>query len=186
MNIVAIVGSPRRSGNTNYLVDCVLEEAKRLGASTEKIIISDCRLGPCLVHDNCSKVERCTYQDDGLWILKKFSEADGVILATPVYYYDVSCWMKIFIDRNWFLYEHNQKCRAKAVGIIVVGGGEGIEDTVSALNRYVDGSTFNGLGGDSKRVVSGIASDPGDAQKDSKLVEQVRELGRWMVKRVGL
>jgi len=140
------------------LAYCALEEAKRQGAVTEKIIISDYRLGPCLVHDNCSKVEHCAYQDDGLWILKRFSEADGVVLATPVYYYDVSCWMKIFIDRNWFLYAHGQKCKAKAVGIIVVAGESGIEDTVSVLNRYVNSSTFNRLREDSKRVVSGIAS----------------------------
>ncbi len=185
MYIVAIVGSPRRSGNTSYLVDRALEEAAGLGAGTEKISLSDYRLGACFAHDNCGKTNSCAYQDDGLWILKKFSEADGVILATPVYYYNMSAWMKIFIDRNWFLREHGKKCRARAVGIIVVGGGAGIEDTVSAMNRFVNGSSFNHLAVDSRRVVTGCAEDQREAKNDSKLVEEARELGRWMVKMVG-
>ena len=120
MYILAIVASPRPDGNTNYLVDQALQEAAGVGAETEKIILSEHRLSPCLAHTNCSGFDVCAQQDDGTWILDKFSKADGVILATPVYYYDVSAWMKIFIDRNYFLRHHGIKCRARAVGIIVV------------------------------------------------------------------
>jgi multimeric flavodoxin WrbA len=86
---------------------------------------------------NCGGFDSCVQQDDGTWILEDFCEADGIILATPVYYYDVSVWMKTFIDRNYFLRQHGKKCQARAVGIIVVGGGVGIEDTVKTLNRFV-------------------------------------------------
>ena len=181
MYILAIVGSPRLDGNTNYLADQALEEANNLGARTEKIVISQHRLSPCLAHVNCRELGSCLQKDDGSWILDKFCEADGVILATPVYYYDLSAWMKIFIDRNYFLGRHRKKCRAKAVGIIVVAGGAGIEDTVNSMNRFVNSSSFNYIPGDKIFIVTGCALDPGDARINQRLTREAREMGRQLV-----
>jgi len=65
MYILAIVGSPRLDGNTNYLVDKALEEAAGLGAKTDKIILSQYKLSPCLVHANCNELDSCAQKDDG-------------------------------------------------------------------------------------------------------------------------
>ena len=137
MNILAIVGSPRLNGNTNFLVDQALQEALKFGAQTEKIILSEHKMNPCLGHQNCSQFDSCFQNDDGIGILQKFCEAEGLILATPVYYYDVTAWMKIFIDRNYFLYRHQIKAKARAVGMIVVAAGAGIEDALRTLNKLV-------------------------------------------------
>ncbi|MFC2067787.1 flavodoxin family protein [Chloroflexota bacterium] len=123
MKILAIVGSPRLKGNTNYLVDKALEEAVKLGAQAEKIILRKYNVNPCLGDDDCASFDSCLQKDDTGWILNKFCEADGVILATPVYYCNVSAQMKTFIDRNYYLYKHNLKSRAKVVGLIIVAGG---------------------------------------------------------------
>ena len=108
MKILAIVGSPRPKGNSNYLVDQALEEASKLAVDTEKIVLSQYEVNPCLGHDDCASFESCLQKDDAGWIFDRFREADGVILATPVYYYNVSAQMKAFIDRNYFLYTHDQ------------------------------------------------------------------------------
>ena len=181
MYILAVVGSPRLDGNTNYLVDEALHEANQLGAKTEKIVISQHRLSPCLAHINCRELDSCVQKDDGAWILDKFCEADGVILATPVYYYDLSAWMKIFIDRNYFLGCHRKKCRAKAVGIIVVAGGIGIEDTVNSMIRFVESSSFNYIPQDKRFIVTGLAHDHGDARSNQQLVKEARDMGRQLV-----
>ena len=73
MKIMAIVGSPRLDGNTNYLVDQALAEAEKLGAETEKIVISQYRVSPCLGHDNCASRESCTQKDDAGWIIERFA-----------------------------------------------------------------------------------------------------------------
>ncbi|MFC1907112.1 flavodoxin family protein [Chloroflexota bacterium] len=181
MYILAVVGSPRLDGNTNYLVDQALDEATKLGARTEKIIVSEHRLSPCRGHINCSELDSCAQKDDGALLLDKLCEADGVILATPVYYYDVSAWMKIFIDRNFFLRQHGKKCRAKTVGIIVVAGGTKVEDTVQTLNRYVNSSTFNNIAEDKRFVVAGSASGPGDVRSNQQLIREARDMGRQLV-----
>jgi len=181
MKILAIVGSPRVDGNTNYLVDQALYEAAKLNAKTDKIMISQYNVNPCLGHKDCSDYESCLRQDDGIWILQRFGEADGIILATPVYYYDISSWLKIFIDRNYFFYRHGRKCCAKAAGFIILAGGAGIEDTLHTLDKYLNTSPFN-VPDDSRFVVTGYASRPGDVRNNSKLIEEARQLGRNMVK----
>jgi multimeric flavodoxin WrbA len=179
LKILAIVGSPRLDGNTNYLVDQALAEAEKLGAETEKIVISQHKVNPCLGHDNCASRESCTQKDDAGWIIDKFYEADGVILASPVYYLNVTAQMKAFLDRNYFLYKKNLRARARAVGIIVVAEQMGIEDTLYTLHQFIDWVFF--VGKSRRFVVSGYANRRGDAQKNAQLVTEARELGRKMV-----
>lgn len=179
MKILAISGSPRLNGNTNYLVDQSLQGASELGAATEKVILSELRLSPCIGHENCGSQKECLQKDDGIELLNKFCEADGLILASPVYYYDVTAWMKIFIDRNYFLYRHGIKSKARAMGMIVVAGGAGIEDTVRTLKKLAMASTSN-IAKDRRFLVTGYASRPGDVQGNTVLVNEARQLGRQM------
>ena len=179
MKLLAIIGSPRLKGNTNYLVDQALEEAAKLGAQTEKLILSQYEVNPCLGHEDCASFNSCQQKDDAGWILDRFSKADGVILATPVYYYNLSAQMKTFIDRNYFLYKHGRKSQARAVGIIIVAEVEGIEDTLHTLKQFINES-FN-VREDRLFIVCGYANKPGDAKNNLPLVEEARKLGRQMV-----
>ena len=179
MKLLAIIGSPRLKGNTNYLVDQALEEAAKLGAQTEKLILSQYEVNPCLGHEDCASFNSCQQKDDAGWILDRFSKADGVILATPVYYYNLSAQMKTFIDRNYFLYKHGRKSQARAVGIIIVAEVEGIEDTLHTLKQFIDES-FN-VREDRLFIACGYANKPGDAKNNLPLVEEARKLGRQMV-----
>lgn len=178
MKIIAIVGSPRLNGNTSYLVDEALKEASKLGAQTEKLVLSQYDIKPCLGHDDCASFSSCRQKDDTGWMLDRFCEADGVILATPVYYYNVSAQMKAFIDRNYFLYKHNRKSQAGAVGAIVVAETEGIEDTLHTLKQFIDESFLV----DEKRkfIIRGYASRTGDVKNNIPLVEEARKLGKQM------
>jgi multimeric flavodoxin WrbA len=175
LRIAAVVGSPRPKGNTSFLVDRALEEASQLGAETEKIMLSRYRVSPCLGHDDCQSFQVCRQKDDASWIIDRFRTADGVILATPVYYYNVSAQMKAFIDRNYFLYTHGQGYQAKAVGLIVVGESIGNEDTLHTLRQFVDELHVED---DRVLVVSGYAGRAGDVKTKLPLVEEARKLGK--------
>ena len=154
------------------------QEAAKLGAETEKIVLSQYKVNPCLGHDNCSSFESCSQKDDANWILDKFLNADGVILATPVYWYNVSAQMKAFIDRNYFPYKHDLKYKARAAGIIVVAEMEAIDDTLHTLNQFVDWC-FD-IETSRKFVASGYAHKIGDVRNNHPLVEEARKLGRQM------
>lgn len=175
---MAIVGSPRLKGNTNYLMDAALEEAAAQGIETEKIVLSQYEIKPCIGHDNCDSFDTCPQDDDMNWILKKFLDADGIILATPVYWYNVTAQMKTFIDRNYFAYRHDMKYRARVAGIIVVAEREAIEDTLHTLNQFIDWCFDIKEGG--KFTVSGYAHTAGEVMEKTDFVEEARQLGRQM------
>lgn len=145
---------------------------------TEKINLCEYDIKPCLGHENCASYKTCLQQDDTGWIMDKFREADGVILATPVYFFNVTAQMKAFLDRSYFPYKHNQKYKAKTVGIIIVAEQEAIEDTLHTLKQFTDWS-FN-TGEDKVFVASGYADKIGDAEKNTKLVADAINLGRQM------
>jgi len=181
MKMVAIVGSPRATGNTNYLVDQALAEASKLGVETEKIILSEHTVSPCQGHENCASLSVCVQQDDTPWILERFRQADGVILATPVYYFNMTAQMKAFVDRNYFLYTHNIPLAAKSAGLIIVAGGAGIEHTERALRRFM---AFY-VGNDRIATVTGLAGRPGDIKRATSTIEESQTLGRAMASKLG-
>lgn len=182
MNVIALVGSPRPSGNTSVLVDKALAELANLGVETEKILLSQYNIKPCLGHDKCSTLRICVQRDDTASILDKFCKADGVILATPVYYYNVSAQLKTFMDRNYFLYTHGRKSQARVIGIIVVAEEEGLEDTVNAVKRFV--SLSFDVSNENVLIVQGYAKKLGDVKENNAVLRQAQELGRQMFKKL--
>jgi len=178
MKILGIVGSPRSAGNTSYLVGEALEEAERHGFETEKIMLGECRVGPCLGHENCGSFPSCRQDDDAPWILEKFRDAEGIILGSPVYYYGITAQMKAFVDRNYFLFRHGIPLKARCAGLVVVAGGGGIDHTVRALRRFVKLATSM----PDERIVTltAYASRPGEVKGDLSAVEDARKLGTRM------
>jgi multimeric flavodoxin WrbA len=179
VKILAIGGSPRIEGNTDYLVDEALAEAASLGAETEKIVLSQHKVLPCLGHDDCASRNPCAIADDASWILDRMCEADAVILATPVYYYNISAQLKALMDRNYYLYMHDRKAKARALGLIVIAEASGIEDTVHTLKRFINESFT--VPKEQVFVMSGIAGRMGDAQANTKLSQAARKLGKDLV-----
>lgn len=178
MKIVAIVGSPRPTGNTSLLVDQALQGAAAHGCETEKIMLCQYKVNPCLGHDRCSTFPACKQQDDVPWILEKFSNADGIILATPVYYYNMTAQMKTFIDRNYFLYMHGIRLNAVCAGLIVVAGGSAIDITVRALRRCF---RVKGENPEERTIIlTGYASRPGEVKNQPALIDEARNLGKKM------
>ncbi len=184
MKIIAIVGSPRPTGNTNFLVDQALQEAAANGCETEKIVLSQHKVNPCLGHDNCASLSVCNQDDDARWILDRYSQADGIILGTPVYFYNMSAQMKTFIDRSFFLYTHKIPLQAKCAGLVIVAGTVGIDITVRALRRCFKLS--DGNSDDRVMTVSGYATKLGRIKNDQALVEEAQKLGRRMAEIISL
>lgn len=178
MKIVAIVGSPRANGNTNYLTEQALEEAGKLGIDTTKFILTQYKINPCQGHDECRELASCLQKDDTEFIMRQLYDADGIILATPVYYYNVTAQLKAFIDRHIFYRRHKWQMKARCAGLIAVARGAGIEDANDALIRYL--KLCSSIPPDKVLKVSGLAATAGEIKNNSAVVEQARKLGRDM------
>jgi multimeric flavodoxin WrbA len=184
MKILAVCGSPRPGGNTNYLVDVALRAADEAGASTSRLVLSEMNIKPCLAHEKCSTFKRCVQNDDICAALDSYLQAEGVILATPVYYFNMSAQMKMFIDRNYFLSVKRLHPKARTVGMIVVAESEGIEETVHTLTQFVDW-TFR-IPRANLFAVTGYAAKAGSIRDDDAVVESARDMGRNMVTALNL
>lgn len=99
MKILAFYGSPRRQGNTSRLLQSAVRGARDEGADVEEIVLRDLKMSPCLEIYGCAKTGRCAIQDDFQQVYDKILACDGIILATPVFFYAVSAHTKILMDR---------------------------------------------------------------------------------------
>jgi len=101
MKVIAIYGSPRRDGNSDILLNNVIKgiEAKHDNIDIEKIIISNLHISPCTSCGSCMKTGICAIKDDMQHIYPKFVGAQGILVASPIYFMGVSAQLKAFIDR---------------------------------------------------------------------------------------
>jgi NAD(P)H-dependent FMN reductase len=102
--VVAIVGSYRRGGITDTAVDAILEGARTAGAETSKIYLVERDIRFCLNCRRCTQEEgaergKCFQQDDLEGVLKEIESADGVVLSSPVNYFNVTAIFRRFMER---------------------------------------------------------------------------------------
>ena len=93
------MGSPRRQGNTEILLDEALAGAKEAGAEVEKVVVSQLKISPCREIYACLKDGNCAIKDDMQWLYEKLLEADHIIFASPIFFYSVPSQAKAIVDR---------------------------------------------------------------------------------------
>jgi multimeric flavodoxin WrbA len=105
MKIVAIGGSPRRNGNSNSLMRVAVEAAEERGATARVFYPSSMQISGCRACDTCRRAPdaTCAQRDDMHELYAAIKECDVVVLASPVYFYALSSWAKIVLDRCYAL-----------------------------------------------------------------------------------
>ncbi|MBN1892435.1 MAG: NAD(P)H-dependent oxidoreductase [Clostridiales bacterium] len=145
MKVLAVIGSPRKKGNTWRVVEKVKTYllAMRSDIDFETLFLSECNVQMCTGCFTCFSrgKEKCPLQDDRDIIEAKMLEADGIILAAPTYAMGVPAIMKNLIDR--FAYTcHRPFLFNKAVLLVsTVGGFMGLKETLNQLTMLVSGCT---------------------------------------------
>ena len=87
MKVLGLVGSPRKSGNTEVMVKAALNGAKSSGAETNMINIAELSIGGCKACMYCRTHDGCAVKDDMQKIYKEIESADAVVIGFPV------CWV---------------------------------------------------------------------------------------------
>jgi len=111
LRVLGIVGSPRRGGNTESLVDEVLRGARDAGAVVEKVRLSELEIAPCDACDACREAGECVLGDDMPALLEKMAASQVWVLGTPVYWWGPSAQFKLFVDR-WYAKAHRDEDKA--------------------------------------------------------------------------
>jgi multimeric flavodoxin WrbA len=99
VRILAIYGSPRHKGNTALLLKKAVQGAIEAGAEVEEVVLRDLNMSPCLENYGCKETGRCVIQDDFQKVYDQLIACQGLMLASPVFFYAVSAHTKILMDR---------------------------------------------------------------------------------------
>ena len=105
MKIVALLGSPRINGNSSAIAARFLQTAESLGAETKTFSLNKMNFKGCQACMNCKeKLDHCVLNDDLTEVLREIHDADVLVMATPVYFGDITAQLKMFIDRTYSYY----------------------------------------------------------------------------------
>jgi len=97
--ILVILGSAKRNGNTELLVDAFIKGAAESGHEVTKIMLGEKQIAGCTGCNACKKTGFCIIKDDMTDLYPRFNECDSIILASPLYYWTISSRLKAFIER---------------------------------------------------------------------------------------
>ena len=181
--ILAVVGSPRRNGNTHILVASILEGAKKEGAETEVLLLGDLTIAECDGCHVCWQGKDCCKHDDMNGVYQKIIDSDAIVFGTPVYWYGPTALMKAFIDR--FVYFNCPANRARIRGksaVIAVPFEEENPETAALVVAFFEKSLsyleMKLLG---KVLVPGVG-DKGEILKKPDILKQAYDLGRTLAR----
>jgi multimeric flavodoxin WrbA len=178
VKLLGIVGSPRKGGNTEVILDEILKAGEAEGAETELIHLIDFDLKPCDACRTCFENKNCVIRDDVEKIFQKMEEADGIIVGSPVYFFTINAQTKTFIDRVGYLHlARGKPFRNKVGGAVAVARRSGLTDALSQILMFFAGARMI----IATPAVTVLASVKGDAIKDTEGIELARELGKSTV-----
>ena len=187
MNILAIQGSPRPNGNTRAVLDIVVEAAERAGANVNMVRLAEFKnISGCLECFGCQKKESepaCAVDDDIQGVLKKATESDLVLWATPVFCWSPSWLAKMAMDRFYCMFKFHEDGQfdslldGKAQAAVITAGGDehdGADLVQESFRRLAEFSKCKWLGA----FIAASVTDARTIRGDRPLSERAREFGR--------
>jgi len=187
MQVLGIMGSPRRGSNTELLLDSALSGAGSRGVETVKIVVPEMDIRPCMELYHCALDGTCSIRDDMQQLYAPLAAADCVILASPIFFYGLTSQAKALVDRCQALWIRRYVLKSwvpddsvRKGALIAVGATKGpkLFDGVIETSRYF----FDAIGVRyaDELLVRGV---DGKAQVRDfpQLLDDAVELGRRLV-----
>ena len=176
MRVLMINGSPRKNGNTSI----ALAEMERIfqeeGMETQVVQVGNENIRGCIACLSCKQKGKCVFDDLVNQIAPQFEAADGLVIASPVYYASANGGLISFLDRLFYstLFDKTMKVGA-AVAVARRGG---VSATYDELNKYFAISGMPIATGQYWNAVYGAA--PGESAQDGEGMQTMRTLARNM------
>ena len=176
MKVLMINGSPRVEGNTTIALQEMTKVFESEGIEVEVINIGQKVIRGCMACGYCHSHGKCTYDDEVNEVNAKFADADGLVIASPVYYASANGTLISFIDR--LFYSSNFDKTMKVGASVVVARRGGLSSTFDELNKYF---TISGMPIASSQYWNMVhGTKRGDAKEDAEGLQTMRTLARNM------
>ncbi|MBP5493061.1 MAG: flavodoxin family protein [Clostridiales bacterium] len=177
MKVLLINGSPRANGNTSIALSEMTKIFDQEGVAYEIANIGNQDIRGCVACGSCGKTGKCVFDDVVNALAQKLEEADGLVLASPVYYASANATLIACLDRLFFSSHFDKSMKVGASVVIARRGGT--STTYDELNKYfgisgmpiASSQYWNSVHGNSK----------GEAEQDKEGLQTMRTLARNMV-----
>lgn len=182
MKVLGMNGSARKDGNTAMIMNKVFEELNKAGIETEMIQLSGQVIEPCKACWACGGQKNCVHKKDAFRdIFKKMTEADGILLGSPVYSANISANMQAFLERAAVVADMNRdedlfKYKVGASVTAVRRGGA--LQAVDAMNHFFLNHEMFVVGSVYWNMVYGQM--PGEVLNDQEGMDNMKNLGQNM------
>jgi multimeric flavodoxin WrbA len=182
MKVIGIVGSPRKNGNTETLVQTVLESAKENGHATEKYNLNELEFAGCQACMYCKSHDTCKLEDGLVQVMDAVRDADAIVLGAPIYMSQLNGQFKMFEDRLYMFLGQDFKVSLKPGKKAVIVTSQGNPDP-----KMFEG-TAHGLGNMLKmfglQVVDTIqmtgGNSPSAANERQDLLDRAKSAGNQL------
>ncbi len=185
MKVLLLNGSPRANGNTSIALGEMVKIFAAEGVDAEVVHIGNKDIRGCIACGSCKKNGKCVFSDAVNELAPKFEEADGLVVASPVYYASANATLIACLDRLFFSTSFDK--RMKVGASVVVARRGGCSATFDELNKYF---TISGMPVASSQYWNSVhGREPGQASQDAEGLQTVRALARnmtFLVKSIAL
>ena len=134
MKVLIINGSPRVGGNTTIALNEMIKIFESEGVETEYVQIGNKDIRGCIACLSCKKIGKCVFDDVVNELAPKFEEADGLVVATPVYYASANATLIACLDRLFYSTPFDKTMKVGASVVLARRGG--LSATYDELNKY--------------------------------------------------
>ncbi|WP_041139815.1 flavodoxin family protein [Beduini massiliensis] len=174
--VYIISTSLRKSGNSDVLADYFMKGALEAGHDVEKVSLADREIHFCKGCLVCQQKKPCVIQDDADQIINKIKEADIVVFATPVYFYEMSGQMKTLLDRTNPLFADDYQFRDIYLLATCADQNEkSIDHLIDGIGGWIECFEKSQL----KGVVKGVGIDHyGDVKEHISILEEAYAMGK--------
>ena len=176
MKVLIINGSPRVGGNTSIALDEMVKVFGSEGIETEVVLIGNKDIRGCIACRSCAEKGKCVFDDAVNELAPRFEEADGLVVASPVYYASANATLIACLDRLFFS-THFDKTMKVGASVVVARRG-GCSATYDELNKYF---TISGMPVASSQYWNSVhGREKGEAGQDLEGLQTMRTLARNM------
>lgn len=176
MKVLIINGSPRVGGNTSIALDEMVKVFDSEGVESETVQIGNKDIRGCIACGRCATKGRCVFEDVVNELAPKFEEADGLVVASPVYYASANATLIACLDRLFYSTSFDKTMKVGASVVVARRGG--LSATFDELNKYF---TICGMPVASSQYWNSVhGRKKGEAAQDKEGMQTVRVLARNM------
>ena len=176
MKVLIISGSPRPKGNTSIALKEMVDVFSSEGIETEVVQIGNKDIRGCIGCGSCKRNGKCVFNDVVNELAPKFEEADGLVVASPVYFASANATLIACLDRLFFSTGFDKTMKVGASVVVARRGGTSA--TFDELNKYF---TISGMPVASSQYWNSVhGREPGQAAEDLEGLQTMRVLARNM------